>query len=112
MIANTKWAFYSYTVQASDKNLTSMIIHNDTIFNSLVVTGYDSDSHSIIVSYRGTQETSITNWVEDAHFTKIEYYLNGCYRCWVHIGFYNTYNSTSISVWNEISNLTAQYPGA
>jgi alpha-beta hydrolase superfamily lysophospholipase len=70
--------------------------------------GYDSETNSIITSFRGTD--NLVNLLSDADFIKFDY--PGCENCQVHRGFYESYHSLSADVLSYLQRLKALYPEA
>lgn len=54
LIKFQKWAKYSYTAVTTDPQLADMKILKAELYEARVVMGYDSDSNSIIASFKGT----------------------------------------------------------
>ncbi|KAL8524950.1 hypothetical protein ACS0TY_014538 [Phlomoides rotata] len=58
--------------------------------------GFANDLNAIVIAFRGTQEKSIQNWVEDLFWKQLDIDYPGCDGAMVHHGFYTAYNSTSL----------------
>eukprot|EP00483_Globobulimina_turgida_P005396 UN05406 len=78
-------------------------------YNSHAFVGYDSVHKVIIVGFAGTDPLSITNWIDDIGFVQIQYPLSTNCNCYVHKGFYETYNAVRTPIWNAVSNLRTLY---
>ncbi|CAE7845683.1 LIP [Symbiodinium sp. KB8] len=55
----------------------------------------------ILVSFRGTQPSSLKDWIDDLKFVKTEPYPY-CTKCEVHKGFYQSWNALKSQVLNAI----------
>jgi predicted lipase len=97
-------------------NVETVVVYNsDTNANGFV--GYDHDINTIIVAFSGTNPVSITNWIDDLDFFKINFSGYGtsvvnCTGCEVHEGFYKTYMSVADEVRAGVNGYLAQYPTA
>ncbi|XP_020103422.1 lipase-like isoform X2 [Ananas comosus] len=60
------------------------------------VVGVDHNLDAIIVAFRGTQENSIQNWVEDLLWKQLDLNYPGMPDAMVHRGFYSAYHNTTI----------------
>ncbi|KAD5317247.1 hypothetical protein R6Q59_032581 [Mikania micrantha] len=56
--------------------------------------GVADDLDAIVIAFRGTQETSIQNWIEDLFWKQLDFDYPGCTDGKVHHGFFNAYNNT------------------
>ena len=72
--------------------------------------GYDGTANEIVVSFSGTDPTSIRNWITDLKFRKVKYPY--CDKCEVHNGFYHAFQSVEDDVKKFVSSFQAQYPTA
>ena len=71
--------------------------------------GYDLDNSTIIVSFRGTID--LINWIADFDFFKEKYIRPGCESCFVHQGFFYTYDHyLRENMMSYIQVLTSIYP--
>jgi hypothetical protein len=84
------------------------VTSNDTT-NMLAFAGYDSDSGSIVISFRGTAMLSILDWVEDLKFFHTPAICDGCQ---VHEGFLGAYLSIRDGVLQTTRDLLGAYPSA
>lgn len=71
---------------------------------------YDSDANEVVVSFSGTDPTSIRNWIDDLDFFQTDYPL--CSGCKVHRGFYQTYSSVSSEVHNLVKSYMSSHSSA
>eukprot|EP00483_Globobulimina_turgida_P012060 UN12082 len=78
-------------------------------YNSHAFVGYDSVHKVIIVAFAGTDPLSMANWIDDIGFEQIKYPLSSSCNCYVHKGFYETYNAVRTTIWNAVSNLRTLY---
>ncbi|KAH6555691.1 hypothetical protein KP509_1Z235400 [Ceratopteris richardii] len=58
--------------------------------------GLANDLHAIVVAFRGTQENSIQNWMEDLYFRQLDLHYPEVTGAMVHRGFYSAYHNTSL----------------
>ncbi|XP_051127627.1 lipase-like isoform X2 [Andrographis paniculata] len=56
--------------------------------------GFAPDLNATVIAFRGTQEHSIQNWVEDIFWKQLDIDYPGCNGGKVHHGFYNAYHNT------------------
>ena len=86
-------AFYSYDIKEEGK-LTDMKTIIGVKYNLQAVAGFDESSNSIIVSFRGTDNTeNYKNLIQDLKFDKTSYSASDCQGCQVHLGFNQGYES-------------------
>jgi len=120
-----RYLFYSYAAYCSssaltswncpwcsgdDYTLTDVSTVSDDPSNSFGFVGYNSAHDEIVVSFRGTEPTSLTNWVEDLTIDKVDF--PGVSGAHVHSGFYNNYLSVSQQTETAVDALLALYPSA
>ncbi|KAG8370034.1 hypothetical protein BUALT_Bualt14G0075700 [Buddleja alternifolia] len=58
--------------------------------------GVATDLNAIVIAFRGTQERSIQNWVEDLFWKQLDIDYPGVDGAMVHHGFYSAYHNTSL----------------
>ncbi|CAL9133136.1 unnamed protein product [Musa acuminata var. zebrina] len=58
--------------------------------------GVSPDLNSIIIAFRGTQEHSIRNWIEDLFWKQLDLNYPGMPDAMVHHGFYSAYHNTTL----------------
>ncbi|KAI4338507.1 hypothetical protein MLD38_023556 [Melastoma candidum] len=58
--------------------------------------GVAGDLNSIVIAFRGTQEHSIQNWIEDLFWKQLDIQYPGMPSAMVHRGFYYAYHNTTI----------------
>lgn len=58
--------------------------------------GVAEDLQAIVVAFRGTQENSIQNWLEDLYFRQLDLNYPGVSGAMVHRGFYTAYHNTTL----------------
>ncbi|CAO2149992.1 unnamed protein product [Urochloa humidicola] len=58
--------------------------------------GVAPDPHSIIIAFRGTQEHSVSNWIEDLFWKQLDVTYPGMPDAMVHHGFYTAYYNTTL----------------
>lgn len=58
--------------------------------------GVADDLNAIVIAFRGTQETSIQNWIEDLFWKQLDFEYPDCSGGKVHHGFFNAYNNTIV----------------
>ncbi|XP_044981220.1 lipase-like isoform X2 [Hordeum vulgare subsp. vulgare] len=58
--------------------------------------GVAPDPQSIIIAFRGTQEHSASNWIEDLFWKQLDVTYPGMPNAMVHHGFYSAYYNTTL----------------
>ncbi|XP_062181209.1 lipase-like isoform X2 [Phragmites australis] len=58
--------------------------------------GFAGDMNAVIVVFRGTQENSIQNWIEDLFWKQLDLDYPGMPEAKVHSGFYSAYHNTTL----------------
>ncbi|XP_010241579.1 PREDICTED: feruloyl esterase A-like isoform X2 [Nelumbo nucifera] len=58
--------------------------------------GVAQDLNAIVIAFRGTQERSIQNWIEDLFWKQLDLKYPGTPDAMVHHGFYSAYHNTTI----------------
>ncbi|KAE8821818.1 Lipase [Hordeum vulgare] len=58
--------------------------------------GFASDMNAVVVAFRGTQENSIQNWIEDLFWKQLDFDYPGMSEAKVHSGFYSAYHNTTL----------------
>lgn len=58
--------------------------------------GLAEDLNAIVIAFRGTQENSIQNWMEDLYFRQLDLKYPGITGAMVHRGFYTAYHNTTL----------------
>ncbi|XP_059460838.1 probable feruloyl esterase A [Corylus avellana] len=58
--------------------------------------GVAKDLNAIVIAFRGTQEHSIMNWIEDLYWKQLDLNYPGMDDAMVHHGFYYAYHNTTI----------------
>ncbi|KAL5701363.1 hypothetical protein ACHQM5_026708 [Ranunculus cassubicifolius] len=58
--------------------------------------GVAQDLNAIVVAFRGTQEHSIQNWIEDLFWKQLDLNYPGMPDAMVHRGFYYAYHNTTV----------------
>ncbi|KAK3417864.1 hypothetical protein EUGRSUZ_H03854 [Eucalyptus grandis] len=58
--------------------------------------GVAEDLNAMVIAFRGTQEHSIQNWVEDLYWKQLDINYPGMPGAMVHHGFYFAYHNTTI----------------
>ncbi|KAH6768578.1 alpha/beta-Hydrolases superfamily protein [Perilla frutescens var. frutescens] len=73
--------------------------------------GVAADLNATVVAFRGTQESSLQNWVEDLFWKQLDSSYPGVDDAKVHHGFYSAYHNTSLrpGVINAIKKVKALY---
>lgn len=90
-------------------SFTSVNVYHNMSIDSQGFTGYDTNSNTIVVAFRGS--ANIENWFSDLDFTFTTYPVAAC-NCQVHQGFFDEWLSLSSSVLADVRNLVSQYSGA
>ncbi|CAN0855906.1 unnamed protein product [Linum grandiflorum] len=58
--------------------------------------GVAQDLNSVVIAFRGTQEHSLQNWIEDLYWKQLDLDYPGMPDAMVHHGFYSAYHNTTI----------------
>ncbi|KAJ7980222.1 Lipase [Quillaja saponaria] len=58
--------------------------------------GVAKDLNAIVIAFRGTQESSIQNWIEDLFWKQLDLNYPDMPDAMVHLGFYHAYHNTTI----------------
>nr|CAB3465436.1 unnamed protein product [Digitaria exilis] len=58
--------------------------------------GFSRNMNAVIVVFRGTQENSIQNWIEDLFWKQLDLDYPGMPEAKVHSGFYSAYHNTTL----------------
>ncbi|XP_022138095.1 lipase isoform X2 [Momordica charantia] len=58
--------------------------------------GVSNSLNAVVIAFRGTQENSIQNWVEDLYWKQLDLMYPGMPDAMVHHGFYYAYHNTTI----------------
>ncbi|KAL3508054.1 hypothetical protein ACH5RR_033436 [Cinchona calisaya] len=58
--------------------------------------GVAKDLNAIVIAFRGTQESSIQNWVADLYWKQLDINYPGMDNAMVHHGFYSAYHNTTL----------------
>lgn len=58
--------------------------------------GFAKDMNAVVVAFRGTQENSIQNWIEDLFWKQLDLDYPGMPEAKVHSGFYSAYHNTTL----------------
>ncbi|KAL6844980.1 hypothetical protein ACP4OV_025153 [Aristida adscensionis] len=58
--------------------------------------GFATDMNAVVVVFRGTQENSIQNWIEDLFWKQLDLDYPGMPEAKVHSGFYSAYHNTTL----------------
>eukprot|EP00899_Mesostigma_viride_P015970 jgi/Mesvir1/24374/Mv11045-RA.1 len=87
----------------------------DVIQDPLPLQAYVAISRSlrmIIVSFRGTKQSSLANWLKDVQFAKLDFGYPGLQGARVHHGFFAAYNNTILRprILDAVTRLQAEAP--
>lgn len=58
--------------------------------------GVAKDLDAVVIAFRGTQENSIQNWIEDLYWKQLDIDYPGISDAMVHHGFYYSYHNTTV----------------
>ncbi len=103
---------WTCTACKESAKLTEITTISRLDLNIHVYVGYLASSKTIIVSFAGTEMTSIVNWITNLVFKHVDYSYCASAGCQVHFGFLNAYSSVRSGVVNAVNALRAKYPGA
>jgi len=99
-------------VHCLEEGFSVTAVMSDTSYNTFGFVGYSTAKNEIIVSFRGTQEASLTNWVEDLKFFKSWQPFDGVSGAYVASGFNGAYTSLKSQAQAAVKAALDQYPGA
>ncbi|GMY27661.1 lipase-like [Fagus crenata] len=73
--------------------------------------GVAKDLNAIVIAFRGTQEHSIMNWIEDLYWKQLDLKYPGMSDAMVHRGFYYAYHNTTLrpAVLNAVKRAKESY---
>ena len=91
--------------------ITDIRVYQNTKTDNLAFLGYNPNTQTIILSFRGSR-ISIQNWIfQDFNFFKTNY--PKCSGCQVHQGFYQAYNNLpTATMMSDLKSLKSKYPQA
>ena len=69
----------------------SSVSHCITADRNYAMMGYDANTNSINVVFRGTISTSFNNWMTNLDYAKVSLGASACPACQVHTGFFDAY---------------------
>ncbi|KAJ0977606.1 hypothetical protein J5N97_013080 [Dioscorea zingiberensis] len=75
--------------------MVELIVDVQNCLQSFV--GVAHDLNAIVIAFRGTQEKSIQNWIEDLFWKQLDLNYPEMPGAMVHHGFYSAYHNTSLS---------------
>ncbi|MCO5603724.1 hypothetical protein L7F22_057875 [Adiantum nelumboides] len=84
------------TVDALKEQLKSAFSMKDLGAAEHAYVGVAEDLNAVVVAFRGTQENSIQNWMEDLYFRQLDLNYPGCTGAMVHRGFFTAYHNTTL----------------
>lgn len=102
-------ADWSCAACSDHPSFTNVNVYHNTSIDSQGFSGYDANSNTIIVAFRGS--SNIPNWFNNLDFIKTPYPVAAC-GCEVHQGFWQEYLSMSASVLQDVAALVQSYPSA
>jgi hypothetical protein len=88
-------------------DIIDLSLIENTKYNIQGFTMYNPKNNYIILSFRGTEPTSIKNWIDDIDFVMTDFYY--CNNCKVHKGFYTSYDSVRNDTMSLLNNLIYKY---
>lgn len=73
--------------------------------------GIAKDINAIVIAFRGTQETSIQNWIDDLYWKQLDLHYPGTEDAMVHHGYYTAYHNTTLrpAVLNAVEMVRESY---
>ncbi|XP_020267756.1 lipase-like [Asparagus officinalis] len=77
-----------------DFEMTELIVDVQNCLQAFV--GVDHSLNSVIIAFRGTQEHSIQNWIEDLFWKQLDLKYPDMPDAMVHHGFYSAYHNTTL----------------
>ncbi|KAJ4805250.1 Alpha/beta-Hydrolases superfamily protein [Rhynchospora pubera] len=107
-------ALFSWTCarcvdKIKDFEMVEVIVDIENCLQAFI--GVDHNLNSIIIAFRGTQEQSIKNWIEDLFSIQLDLDYPGMPGARVHHGFYSAYHRTSLrpAILSAVQNIKSTY---
>lgn len=92
--------------------LTQVQVFDNKTTDSQAFVGFAEQQNAVIVSYRGTDPLSITDWLEDLQASKLDFEFPGCSSCLIHKGFWDVFLSTVDDVVPAVEAAMKSHPRA
>ncbi|XP_024528305.1 lipase [Selaginella moellendorffii] len=89
-----KWNCSRCNGVIKDFHVTALVVDVRHCLQAFV--GVSESLHAIVIAFRGTQENSMANWMEDLYFKELDLNYPGTKDAKVHHGFYSAYHNTSM----------------
>ncbi|KAL4453920.1 hypothetical protein ABPG74_003803 [Tetrahymena malaccensis] len=99
-----------FACQQNQQGLKNLQIISSTTSYSTALVGYSPDLNGIIIAFRGTTSAHIQTFFTDLKILKSSYPL--CQNCYVHSGFYSSYQEIQQQIMSTFTSLRQQYPQA
>ncbi|TFJ83572.1 hypothetical protein NSK_004678 [Nannochloropsis salina CCMP1776] len=84
----------------------------DNVHNGNGFVGWDPVEGVVVVSFAGTDTSSVANWIDDLDEVKTPWPLQGCQECKVHAGFLTTYSALRPQLQPLVEALVRDHPQA
>ena len=98
-------------IQEIYPSVTDIHVYFNSFADNLGFLAYNPDTNRIVLTFRGTMDLSIMNWVQDFTFLFTKY--SQCSGCYVHLGFKAAYNNINPrEIMNDLKALSDKYPSA
>eukprot|EP01132_Coremiostelium_polycephalum_P008237 gene8237-10125_t len=107
-LLNWTCPYCSYNNYSTPVQVTSLLQYDPT--NTFGFLGFSPDDQTIILAFRGTEGTSLENWITNLNFPKTEPYPGKFPGALVHSGFYQAYNHVKAQVESGLQNVTKLCP--
>ncbi|KAL9240869.1 hypothetical protein vseg_015041 [Gypsophila vaccaria] len=88
------WTCSRCTGNAKEFEIIELIVDIEHCLQAYV--GFAENLNAIIIAFRGTQEHSIQNWVEDLYWKQLDLNYPDMPDAMVHHGFYYAYHNTTL----------------
>lgn len=89
----------------------SLTVHNSntTVFDLEGYVAVDTVRKEIVVAFRGSSD--LRNWIADFLFLQVKYSGTGCSDCYVHSGFYSSWQEIKSYALAYVKSAYVTYPG-
>lgn len=116
------YAFAAYQPQSTLRAWSCTYCRDGTVGMKLIDYSYDSATDSvaylgvneaareIVFAFRGTNSSSIQDWIDDIDFVLADFAFPGLSDVYVHSGFYKCYRAHKANLLPALLSLRARYP--
>ncbi|KAJ3681105.1 hypothetical protein LUZ60_012395 [Juncus effusus] len=104
-----EWTCNRCSDKIKDFEMFEVIVDVDNCLQAFV--GVDPNLNTTIIAFRGTQDESIKNWMEDLFWIKLDLNYPGMPGAMVHHGFYKAYHDSTLrpTIFSAVQNIRKKY---